>query len=572
MPPSNNPPRRPANGGAFPRNRRAVATPVPQVVGRAKMIVQAGPAAGQEFELRGDELVLGRATDNAISLPDTSVSRKHALVRKTENNSWALSDLGSGNGTLLNGEPVIEEVELSPGDVITLGDSELQFEGPPAAPAALARAPVRSAARASGGGAIERAGSPRRPVRTSRMGSEDPVRIKQKKRKTFIRVGAIAILVLSMGMGVQILQKKRQERADVLQKQKREHDGEMATMLKEAKALVRAGDWAQAKTKLAEIAETDPEYEPKQVANYLKTAELEIPNQEAMSEALDALKASKLSKAFKVITEIKSSATKEGEFAVRRIREEINDKATEKVTEARTLMATANDVLKLEAVVALADDVLGVHADDRDGIEIKKQAESAIYRIKNPNVAPPPPEKPWLEVQQRYRSGDSSGSLSLAQACGEKHAQCRSLEAQIRNFETKSKQLEELNEDALYALFELDKKIAGGQSSELARSVRTQMVSKLYVKASQARTTGNWSRAVELARRVLQADPSNNGAASLISEGRRQASDVYLRGYQLKATDPDQAKVLFKEVLSMTPADDEYHQKAANKIAEIDGQ
>jgi tetratricopeptide (TPR) repeat protein len=222
-------------------------------------------------------------------------------------------------------------------------------------------------------------------------------------------------------------------------------------------------------------------------------------------------------------------------------------------------------------VVALADDVLGVHADDRDGIEIKKQAESAIYRIKNPNVAPPPPDQPWLEVQQRYRSGDSSGSLSLAQACGNKHAQCRSLEAQIRDFETKSKQLEELNEDALYALFELDKKIAGGQSSELARSVRTQMVSKLYVKASQARTTGNWSRAVELARRVLQADPNNNGAASLISEGRRQASDVYLRGYQLKATDPDQAKVLFKEVLSMTPADDEYHQKAANKIAEIDG-
>jgi hypothetical protein len=564
-PPNNQAPRRPPSG-AVPRAKR----PAPRVEAKAKFVVEAGPANGQEFELDGDELVIGRAADNAISIPDTSVSRKHALVRRTPS-GWAISDMGSGNGTLLNGAAITEETELSAGDKIVFGDSELVYDAG-AAPAALAvRAPSRPARpRATDVAAAGVDRSARRPVRTSRM-AEDPELLKTKKRKSFVKFGAVAILVMSLGVGFKILQKKRSEMNEVAQKAKREHESEMATTLKDAKVLVRQGDWAAAKAKLQELSEADPDFEAKQVANYLKTAELEIPNQQAMSDALAAVKLNKLAQAMKIATGIKASATKDGEAAVIRLRNDIEKKAQEKVVQARTSMSEANDVAKLEAVVALADDVLGVRPDDRDALEIKKQAEAAIYRIKNPNVAPPPPDQPWLEVQQRYRSGDASGALSLAQACANKYAQCRALESQIKDFESKSKRLEDLNEDALYALFELDRKIAGGASSEMAKSVRTQMVSRLYVKASQAKTTGNWSRAIELSRRILLADPQNIGAQALISEGRKQAHDVYLRGYQLKATDPDQAKVLFKEVIAMTPSDDEDHQKAKAKIAEIDG-
>jgi hypothetical protein len=196
-------------------------------------------------------------------------------------------------------------------------------------------------------------------------------------------------------------------------------------------------------------------------------------------------------------------------------------------------------------------------------------AEAAIFRIQNPTAAPVAPDTPWVEVSQRYRNGDAAGALSLAQACANKSGQCRSLEAQIKEFEAKSKRLEDLNENELIAVFELDKKIAGGSSSELSKPVRTQLVSKLFVKASQAKTTGNWQRAIELARKVLQADPNHAGAQSIVNDARKQAHDVYLRGYQLKDTSPDEAIKLFKEVQAMTPSDDEDHQKAKRWLDEL---
>ena len=167
---------------------------------------------------------------------------------------------------------------------------------------------------------------------------------------------------------------------------------------------------------------------------------------------------------------------------------------------------------------------------------------------------------------------DSSGALSLAQACANKFAQCRTFEANIKEFEAKSKKLEELSENELMALYDLDKKIAGGQSSELSRPVRTQMVSKLFVKASQAKTTGNWPRAIELARKVQQADSGHVGAQALLNEGRTQARDAYLRGYQLRDTSPEEAVKLFKDVMSMTPPDDETHVKAKSRIQELQKQ
>ena len=85
-----------------------------------------GPCAGQEFELVGDEVVIGRSAENAIAIPDTSVSRKHVLLRRTPE-GWAASDMGSGNGTMVNNSSIAEETVLNNDDVIAMGDTELQY-------------------------------------------------------------------------------------------------------------------------------------------------------------------------------------------------------------------------------------------------------------------------------------------------------------------------------------------------------------------------------------------------------------------------------------------------------------
>jgi pSer/pThr/pTyr-binding forkhead associated (FHA) protein/tetratricopeptide (TPR) repeat protein len=545
------------------------------------LVAQAGPAEGQTFELEGDELAIGRASDNPVSIPDTSVSRKHALLRKTET-GWALSDLGSGNGTLLNGEAVSDEIELSEGDVITMGDTELRFvSGEPAVaaggnPADTAededgdsaapgrRPPVRG----SRGGAIERAPGGRRPVRTART-AEDPEAQRLKKRKTFIRVGGVAVLVMALGVGWKAIDNKRREQEIAAQALQAQHRETMGEMFRDAKTLVKQGNWVDAKAKLLEIQAIDDTFESKQIGNYLAIADKEVPNQAALEEKNTEIKEGSLAKAAAALKRVKT--TPQSDTLMRTARDALDAKVIEKIGEARGLQSQ-RDLAVQEKVKAIAEDILAAHEDDHDAAEIKKSAETTIYAIKNPTYVPPPPETPWVEVQSRFKTGDSSGALSLAQACANKNPKCRDLEAQIKEWDSKSKKVEDLSEGDLIGLFELDKKIAGGSSSEQSRPIRTQLVTKLFMKASQLKTTGNWSRATEYARKVLAADPNHAGAQALVNDARTQAKDVYLRGYQLKETNPDEAIRLFKDVLNMTPADDDYNQKAKTRLAELQKQ
>jgi pSer/pThr/pTyr-binding forkhead associated (FHA) protein len=71
------------------------------------------------------ELSIGRGADNDLALAkDTAVSRVHAAIRLFAG-SWCVRDLGSANGTLVNGQRIQGEKALEPGDEITIGKSTL---------------------------------------------------------------------------------------------------------------------------------------------------------------------------------------------------------------------------------------------------------------------------------------------------------------------------------------------------------------------------------------------------------------------------------------------------------------
>lgn len=89
------------------------------------VLIQAGNPE-QEFELNKASVLLGRAMTNDIVLGDARVSRAHAqIVCKPE--GCTLIDLGSSNGTRLNGNQIKEQL-LEPGDTLTMGSSTLVFE------------------------------------------------------------------------------------------------------------------------------------------------------------------------------------------------------------------------------------------------------------------------------------------------------------------------------------------------------------------------------------------------------------------------------------------------------------
>jgi len=82
--------------------------------------------AGKRTVLSGSRVLLGRSRECDIQLDDPNTSRRHAEVRR-EGHAWVVADLGSTNGIKVNGHRVAE-VELHPGDEVTLGLVRLRFE------------------------------------------------------------------------------------------------------------------------------------------------------------------------------------------------------------------------------------------------------------------------------------------------------------------------------------------------------------------------------------------------------------------------------------------------------------
>ncbi|MGQ0573556.1 MAG: FhaA domain-containing protein [Pseudonocardia sp.] len=81
--------------------------------------------SGRSFALTEGNHVIGRGQDSSFRLPDTGVSRRHVEI-SWDGQSATLSDLGSTNGTTVNGNPV-QTWQLSDGDVIRVGHSSLVF-------------------------------------------------------------------------------------------------------------------------------------------------------------------------------------------------------------------------------------------------------------------------------------------------------------------------------------------------------------------------------------------------------------------------------------------------------------
>jgi signal transduction histidine kinase/pSer/pThr/pTyr-binding forkhead associated (FHA) protein len=91
----------------------------------ASLFVIQGADQGKRFEFKSSPVALGRENSNAIRLHDTEVSRRHAELRQDEEN-YRIVDLGSANGTFLNGQ-LVNQAPLHSGDRLQLGQTVMLF-------------------------------------------------------------------------------------------------------------------------------------------------------------------------------------------------------------------------------------------------------------------------------------------------------------------------------------------------------------------------------------------------------------------------------------------------------------
>ena len=85
----------------------------------------AGPLEGAIFRLPTEDVSVGRLASNQLRVGDPSVSREHCLIQY-EKDGFRIRDLGSNNGTFVNGNR-IEECVLAGGDKIRIGDTVFRF-------------------------------------------------------------------------------------------------------------------------------------------------------------------------------------------------------------------------------------------------------------------------------------------------------------------------------------------------------------------------------------------------------------------------------------------------------------
>ncbi len=146
-----------------------------------ELLVTAGPARGGRFPLHNGTLTIGRSAQCDCSILDEAISRRHFELQ-VDGHGVLLRDLGSGNGTLVNGERA-DEVTLSHGDILNIGDSTLELRE-------RGRAPISATAHGKGRATT----AARMPV------ARGAPRGKGAQNRRTVLIGALAVATLFIVM------------------------------------------------------------------------------------------------------------------------------------------------------------------------------------------------------------------------------------------------------------------------------------------------------------------------------------------------------------------------------------
>jgi pSer/pThr/pTyr-binding forkhead associated (FHA) protein len=104
--------------------------PKPAMAATGRLVVLESPALddGDVYELDSRPLTVGRGTNNDLPLAgDEYASGRHARFESRRDGVW-IEDIGSTNGTFVNGIRLTRERRLVPGDVVRIGETDLRFE------------------------------------------------------------------------------------------------------------------------------------------------------------------------------------------------------------------------------------------------------------------------------------------------------------------------------------------------------------------------------------------------------------------------------------------------------------
>jgi tetratricopeptide (TPR) repeat protein len=342
---------------------------------------------------------------------------------------------------------------------------------------------------------------------------------------------------------------------------------ELGGLMQEGKNLVRAGRFADARAKFQQVFDVNPTYAQGAVKTYLDACTREIPNQQHLDAASDAISKNELGRAETELKAITANSTQTEK--IENMKKKLDDALTARIAEGRVLAQSPRDTAKMKKLKALADDILVAKPEQRDATELRDLAARMLGGPVHVEVEAPPAGDPAVDVMARYASGDASGAFALANDCAGKSPACAGLVEKMKTLNELLQKVEGLQPEELDKALSLDHACSGGKTTPHAKPIATRMASAYYQKASNLKTKGEWGGAMAAARKALLADPDNMPAKSIMVEGMEQARNLFQRCYISKDASPEDAIPLCTQVVQMLPEGDELRGKAERVLQSL---
>jgi len=555
----------------------------PQSTGPQLLII-GGNNRGREYPLKHGDNSIGRGVDNDVILADIAVSRKHTLIC-FEGNDFVLRDLGSGNGTLVNGKRV-DAHPLRDGDQLELGNTLMRFVHPlaaaPMAPAAIANMatvvtqqkqveldPVRSTADIKPGGA------PAVMTRRERRGV-GLLHSRQRKLLVFGSIGLVVLLGGLIGLKAMMARKKQQAAA---QKPVGPPPDELAALeYKKGISQYNIRNWEQARVHFLKVVKLVPAAD--HAKRYLEQSTSEISSRDAMDRASNSLKARDFTTALKELARIPSTSAYAGEALT--LKQKVDDEQLSRLLEAARALKEGGDTEGARAKLKEATALAPTNAD-----VLKLSTELSDDKPSRPSVRPPRhhprPVQPTHPGQTpiRIRGGKLKNVLSLykQQHWAQAHKEAKSHADSQRG---RSKGRADALAKAIYKVgmawnrakktsseaaklkyyeeaLRHDRGIQRGVHQATLKKLVIQSAKAVAAKAIAKRDYARAAGAVKAAERHGARDPIFAKAKKALEQ---QAMGLFTRGYTMRTTNMAQARKLWQQVLRMVPPSSEAYQKA----------
>lgn len=564
---------------------------VPAGKSRGRLVIVTGKEEGKEIDLSDGRHVMGRGKDTDICLLDIQVSRKHCEF-EVGANGVVLRDLGSGNGTLVNGEP-ITETHLVHGDEIQVGDHLLRFEEEGTVGTALAPALRGGRGRRGGGRALApRAGgtAPAAPVpvpsirRSSRRG-------KQNQKKKVLLVAGIAAIVF-VGVALKLGMSKKGGAAHG-------HTGPSKAILAQEEfrkglGLFKAEKYQEALAIFESVLEANPRHPT--AKRYIEASKREMKAAEALAEGRRLLASGDFAGARAAFGRVPAESLKasDAQAGLEEVKQQEAEKyvkqgdealAADALTEARAAYERALEVVpgfpmasagiaKVQAreEAKRANDAL-TEAEKKKRLREERAAAAARARAAiKAELAPA-----VRAFDQRNFGGAVSKFNQLARESANPRVRtlAKKRAAALKKFKpafdrgmaaVKARKAQD-------AVHFLSTALVQGRlispDGRVVHDIVKQLSDMLYLQGRVAFNEGRYGDAFKAWAKALKINPAQSYARDGLKDLKDKGKHIYLEAYTQRTLNRAAAIRKLKQVLTMTPENFEYHMKARKLLEEL---